>query len=67
MDICEFAEKVCNIKLLEYQKEMLKRYADLPKGSTIVMGRKGPILLDKDGNVISREELAKCNRGVLIF
>lgn len=67
MDICEFAEKVYGVKLLEYQKQLLKQFADLPKGSTIVMGRKGPILLDKDGHAISREELAKRSRKKLLL
>lgn len=62
MDICEFAEKVYGVELLEHQKQLLKRFAALPEGSTIVMGRKGPILLDKDGHIISREELGKNTR-----
>lgn len=67
MDICEFAEKVYGVKLLEYHKQLLKQFADLPEGSTIVMGRKGLILLDKDGRVISREELTKRTREKLLL
>ncbi len=54
IDICEFVEKVYGIELLPYQKKMLKSFTDLPEGSTIVMGRKGPVFLDKDGKMIER-------------
>lgn len=54
MDIAEFVEKVCGIKLLQYQKEMIQSFANLPEGSCIVMGRKGPILLDKNGERITK-------------
>ena len=54
MDIIEFVEKVSGLKLLDCQKELVKSYADLPEGSTIVMGRRGPILMDKDGKIIRR-------------
>lgn len=54
LDIVEFVEKVCGAKLMEYQKELIKSYADLPEGSTIVMGKHGPIIMDKDGRVICR-------------
>lgn len=57
MDIVEFVEKVYCIKLFEYQKELIRRISDLPEGSQIVMGRKGPILLDKDGKRITRKYL----------
>lgn len=50
MYFVEFIEEVYGIELLQYQKELLRRYADLPKGSRIVIGRDGPILLDKNGN-----------------
>lgn len=53
MDIVEFVEKVYGIELFECQKELLRLYADLPEGSQIVMGRNGPILLDKDGKRIT--------------
>lgn len=52
MDIIEFIEKVYGIELWDYQKETIKAVADLPKGSTIVMGRNGPVILDKDGKRI---------------
>lgn len=52
MDIIEFIEKVYGIELLDYQKETIKAFADLPEGSTIVMGRNGPVILDKDGKRI---------------
>lgn len=55
-DIVEFVEKVYGIKLLEYQKELIRSIARLPEGSRIVMGRKGPILLDKDGKLITKKE-----------
>ena len=49
MDLTEFVEKVSGIKLTVRQKEMLKFYASLPKDACIVMGRKGPIILDSNG------------------
>lgn len=52
MDIAEFAEKVSGMKLTVYQKRTIELLADLPKGSTIVMGRKGPMILDSDGKRI---------------
>ena len=52
MDIIEFIEKVYGIELWDYQKETIKAVADLPEGSTIVMGRNGPVILDKDGKRI---------------
>lgn len=52
MDVVEFVEKIIGLELLESQKKLLRLYSKLPKGSRIVMGRRGPILLDKDGNVI---------------
>lgn len=55
-DIVEFVEKVYGIKLLEYQKELIRSIARLPEGSRIVMGRKGPILLDKNGKLITKKE-----------
>lgn len=52
MDIVEYVEKVCGLELFECQKEMLRNFSKLPKDSVIVMGRHGPIILDKDGNKI---------------
>lgn len=52
MDLVEFAEKVSGIKLTVYQKRMLKLLGGLPKDSCIVMGRKGPMILDDNGKRI---------------
>lgn len=52
MDIVEFAEKISGRKLYEHEKILIKFYSKLPKGAVLVMGRKGPMWLDKDGNVI---------------
>lgn len=35
IDICEFVEKICGVRLLDYQKEMLKKYATILKDSNI--------------------------------
>ena len=45
MDIIEFAEKVCGVKLLEYQKQLLREFVKLPPNErpNIVYGRKGTI------------------------
>lgn len=53
MDIVEFVEKICGIQLFEYQKEMLRKFSKFPEDSVIVMGRHGPIILDKDSNRIT--------------
>lgn len=45
MDVVEFAEKVLNIKLLEYQKVMLRKMEKLPRNAQIVAGRRGFIML----------------------
>lgn len=55
MDIVEFAEQIIGVELLEHQKRLLKAVSALPKGSRVVMGRHGPVLLDKHGNVIKRD------------
>lgn len=52
MDLTEFVEKVSGMKLTVYQKRMLEFYASLPKGSCIVMGRKGSMILDSNGKRI---------------
>lgn len=36
MDIIEFAEKICGIELLPYQKELLKKFESLPKGERFI-------------------------------
>ena len=41
IDIVEFTEKLLGIELLEYQKNMLRKMAELPKDSKIVMDRRG--------------------------
>lgn len=45
MDIVEFVEKVCGIKLLEYQKQLLREFVKLSPNErqNIVYGRKGTI------------------------
>lgn len=52
MDLVEFAEKISGRKLTVYQKEMLKLFSGLPKDHCIVMGRKGPMILDSNGKRI---------------
>lgn len=52
MELTEYVEKVSGIKLTVYRKEILKFYASLPKDSCIVMGRKGPMILDGNGKRI---------------
>jgi len=53
MNLTEFVEKVSGTKLTVYQKEMLKFYSSLPKDSRVVMGRKGPMILDSNGKRIN--------------
>lgn len=52
MDLIEFVEKVSGIKLTVYQKRMLELLGSLPKDSCIIIGRKGPIILDGNGKRI---------------
>lgn len=52
MDLTEFVEKVSGIKLTVYQKRMLELLGSLPKDSCIVMGRRGPMILDGNGKRI---------------
>lgn len=52
MDLVTFVEKVSGIKLTVYQKRMLELLGNLPKDSCIVMGRKGPMILDSNGKRI---------------
>lgn len=52
MELTEFVEKVSGIKLTVYQKRMLELLGNLPKDSCIVMGRKGPMILDGNGKRI---------------
>lgn len=64
MDLIEFVEKVSGIKLTVYQKRMLELLGSLPKDSCIVMGRKGPMILDGNGKRIDhvRESYDKQRR-----
>lgn len=52
IDLVEYVEKVSGMKLTVYQKETLKLLGSLPKDSCIVMGRKGPMILDSNGKRI---------------
>lgn len=67
MDLIDFTEKVSGIKLTVYQKKTIELLANLPSGSTIVMGRKGPMILDSNGKRIDHVKEsyygrnAKCN------
>lgn len=45
MDIVEYAEKVANIRLLECQKVMLRKFAELPKDTQLAMTPRGPRLI----------------------
>lgn len=52
IDLVEYVEKVSGMKLTVYQKRMLELFGSLPKDSCIVMGRKGPMILDSNGKRI---------------
>lgn len=52
MELTEFVEKVSGMQLTVYQKRMLELLGNLPKDSCIVMGRKGPMILDGNGKRI---------------
>lgn len=52
MDLVTFVEKISGMKLTVYQKRMLELFGNLPKDSCIVMGRKGPMILDGNGKRI---------------
>ena len=52
MELTEYVEKVSGSKLTVYQKRMLELLGSLPKDSCIVMGRKGPMILDSNGKRI---------------
>ena len=52
MDLTEFVEKISGMKLTVYQKRILELFGNLPKDSCIVMGRKGPMILDGNGKRI---------------
>lgn len=64
MDLIDFVEKVSGIQLTVYQKRMLELLGSLPKDSCIVMGRKGPMILDGNGKRIDhvRESYDKQRR-----
>ena len=40
-DVVEFAEKILGVELLEYQKFLLRRFAELPKDSKVVADHLG--------------------------
>lgn len=61
MDVIEYVEKVSGIKLTVYQKRMLELFGSLPKDSCIVMGGKGPMILDSNGKRINMREKKKQN------
>lgn len=52
MTLYEFVERVCGIELTVYQRKILETFANLPEDCCIVMGRKGPIILDGNGKRI---------------
>lgn len=41
----EYIEKLLGIELLEYQKQLINKIAELPRKSNIVYGRNGKIYL----------------------
>lgn len=41
----EYIEKLLGIELLEYQKQLINKIAELPRKSKIVYGRNGKIYL----------------------
>lgn len=49
IELTEYVEKVSGMQLTVYQKRMLELLGNLPKDSCIVMGRKGPMILDGNG------------------
>ena len=57
MNLTEYVEKVSGIQLTVYQKRMLELLGGLPKDSCIVMGRKGPLILDSNGKRIDYEQI----------
>ena len=58
MDIVEFAEKVCNIELLESQKILLRKLSSLPEGSRIIYGFDGRYhVVPKDSIKTKKKEL----------
>lgn len=52
MELTEYVEKVSGTQLTVYQKRMLELLGNIPKDSCIVMGRKGPMILDSNGKRI---------------
>lgn len=52
MNLTEYVEKVSGMQLTVYQKRMLKLLGSLPKDSCIVIGGKGPMILDGNGKRI---------------
>lgn len=52
INVMNFIQKRCGIKLNRYQKETVKLLSALPSGSRIVMGRKYPMIFDKNNKRI---------------
>ena len=52
MELTEYVEKVSGRKLSTYQKSILELLGSLPEGCCIVMGGKGPMILDSNGKRI---------------
>ena len=52
MDIVEFAEQVCGAKLYEWQKEYLRFFEKLPRGTKLVIDPRGRVF-----TYIDQEEL----------
>jgi hypothetical protein len=65
MDLVEFAEKISGRKLTVYQKEILKLFSSLPKDHCIVMGRKGPMILDSNGKRIDHVKESYYERNII--
>lgn len=52
MDVIEYVEKLSGRKLTIYQKSILELLGSLPEGCCIVMGKRGPMILDGSGKRI---------------
>lgn len=65
MELTEYVEKVSGLKLTVYQKRMLELLGSLPKDSCIVMGRKGPMILDSNGKRIDHVKETYYGRNII--
>lgn len=45
MDVVEYAEKIWGVELLEYQKQMLRNFACIPRDAKIINTRLGIALV----------------------